>query len=67
MPIPSDEEFEFKLGQRTATQGIQQDGFFDPNGTFPRREYSGGQVTNRAARGIDENRLLLGGGHEQLD
>jgi hypothetical protein len=67
MPIPSDEEFEFKLGQRAATQGIQQDGFFDPNGTFPRREYSGGQVTNRAARGIDENRLLLGGGHEKLD
>ena len=67
MPTPSDEQLKAKVGLLAETQGIQPDGFFDPTGPYPRREYSGTQQTNRAARGIDENRLKLGGGAERLD
>ena len=67
MPTPSDEQLQSKVGKLAETQGIQHDGFFDPTGPYPRREYSGTQQTNRAARGIDENRLKLGGGAERLD
>ena len=67
MPTPSDEQLKAKVGLLAETQGIQHDGFFDPTGPYPRREYSGTQQTNRAARGIDENRLKLGGGAERLD
>ena len=67
MPTPSDEQLKAKVGSLAETQGIQHDGFFDPTGPYPRREYSGTQQTNRAARGIDENRLKLGGGAERLD
>ena len=67
MPTPTDEQLKAKVGSLAETQGIQHDGFFDPTGPYPRREYSGTQQTNRAARGIDENRLKLGGGAERLD
>lgn len=67
MPTPTDEQLKAKVGSLAETQGIQHDGFFDPTGPYPRREYSGIQQTNRAARGIDENRLKLGGGAERLD
>ena len=67
MPTPTDEQLKAKVGSLAETQGIQQDGFFDPAGPFPRRKYSGIQTTNRSARGIDENKLLLGGGDKDID
>ena len=67
MPTPTDEQLKAKVGSLAETQGIQQDGFFDPTGPFPRRKYSGIQTTNRSARGIDENKLLLGGGDKDID
>ena len=67
MPTPTDEQLKAKVGKLAETQGIQQDGFFDPSGPFPRRNYSGIQTTNRSARGIDENKLLLGGGDKDID
>ena len=48
MPTPSDEQLKAKVGSLAETQGIQHDGFFDPTGPYPRREYSGTQQTNRA-------------------
>ena len=67
MPTPTDEQLKAKVGSLAETQGIQQDGFFDPTGPYPRRQYSGVQTTNRAARGIDENKLLIGGGDRNID
>ena len=67
MPTPTDEQLKAKVGSLAETQGVQQDGFFDPAGPFPRRIYSGIQTTNRSARGIDENKLLLGGGDKDID
>ena len=67
MPTPTDEQLKAKVGSLVETQGIQQDGFFNPTGPFPRRQYSGVQTTNRAARGIDENKLLIGGGDRNID
>ena len=46
---------------------IQQDGFKDPSGMFPRRQYMNIASTNMAARGIKRNNLYLGGGHVALD
>ena len=67
MPTPTDEQLRAKVGSLAETQGVEHDGFFDPKGPYPRREYSGIQTTNRSARGIDENRLLLGGGDKDID
>jgi hypothetical protein len=54
---------EYDVGNGT----IQQDGFKDPSGMFPRRQYMNIASTNMAARGIKRNNLYLGGGHVALD
>ena len=44
------------------TIGIPEDGFQDPTGEFPKREYNFGSSINHAARGIKINNLYTSGG-----
>ena len=44
------------------TIGIPEDGFQDPTGEFPKRDYNFGSGLNKAARGTKINKLYTGGG-----
>jgi hypothetical protein len=44
------------------TEGAPIDGFQDPTGEFPKREYHYGSSINRSARGLKVENLYLGGG-----
>jgi hypothetical protein len=45
-----------------STQGVPVDGFIDPHGEYPKREYFFGSGINKAARGEVVNQLYSGGG-----
>ena len=62
-----EEDIDVDIGLEGYTDTKPQDGFFDPNGQYPKREYTGVQSTNLEARGIEENNLLYGGGDVDLD
>lgn len=62
----TDKELKQSLGVK-AVGGRSEDGFYDPLGTYPLREYTGIQSTNLEARGVEENVLLIGGGDVELD
>jgi hypothetical protein len=47
---------------KEATVGVTIDGFADPTGEFPKRDYFYGSSVNEAARGIKVNSLSLKGG-----
>lgn len=54
-----------RLGDNPAienTEGVPIDGFQDPTGEFPKREYHYGTSINRSARGLKVENLYLGGG-----
>lgn len=52
-----------KLGiGKEETQGVTTDGFVDPNGEYPAREYQYSNSINKAAKGETVNNLSLGGG-----
>ena len=42
--------------------GVPLDGFQDPTGEYPKREYNYGNSINKAARGVKVNELYIGGG-----
>jgi len=44
-----------------------KNGFVDPGGVYPKREYVDKASTNTAARGIRENKLYMGGGDKYLN
>ena len=44
------------------TEGVPLDGFQDPTGEYPKREYHYGSSINRSARGLKVENLYLGGG-----
>src|SRR5210317_2043412 len=44
------------------TDGVPTDGFVDPNGEFPRRDYYYSSSINKAAKGEEVNNLSIGGG-----
>lgn len=44
------------------TEGVPIDGFQDPTGEYPKREYHYGSSINRSARGLKVENLYLGGG-----
>ena len=44
-----------------------KNGFVDPAGVYPKREYVDKASTNAAARGIRENKLYIGGGDKYLN
>ena len=50
----TDKELEAELGKSVSTP-VEPNGFLDPSGSYPTREYSGIQSTNLEARGIEEN------------
>src|SRR5210317_913625 len=59
-----------KIGDNEAienTEGAPIDGFQDPTGEYPKREYYYGSSINRSARGLKVENLYLGGGVENLD
>lgn len=47
---------------RESTEGVPLDGFQDPTGEYPKREYHYGSSINKAARGLKVNELYVGGG-----
>lgn len=47
---------------RDETEGVPFDGFQDPTGEYPKREYYYGSSINKAARGLNVNNLYVGGG-----
>jgi len=47
---------------RERTEGITLDGFNDPTGEFPSRDYFYGTSVNKASKGEEVNNLSLGGG-----
>lgn len=47
---------------REKTEGITLDGFNDPTGEFPSRDYFYGTGVNKASKGEEVNNLSLGGG-----
>ena len=49
------------------TQGIPAEGFLDPNGQFPQREYFYASSVNKASKGETVNRLSIGGGDYGID
>ena len=56
------DDIEKAIGSAVSTTGRNPDGFYDPKGPMPSREYSTLQNTNKSARGIEENELEIGGG-----
>ena len=62
-----DEDIAATVGIQGYADAKSQDGFFDVNGQYPKREYTGVQSTNREARGIEENTLRYGGGDVDLN
>jgi len=46
------------------TEGVPIDGFQDPTGEYPKREYHYGSSINKSARGLKVENLYLGGGTE---
>ena len=54
-----------KLGEAfEESLGVPEDGFQDPTGEFPKREYNFGSGINKAARGTKVNDLYVNGGAE---
>ena len=56
-----------ELGSNEAvenTEGVPIDGFQDPTGEYPKKEYYYGSSINRSARGLKVEDLYLGGGVE---
>jgi len=54
-----------ELGSNPAvenTEGVPIDGFQDPTGEYPKREYHYGSSINKSARGLKVENLYLGGG-----
>lgn len=47
---------------RDETEGVPFDGFQDPTGEYPKRDYYYGSSINKAARGLKVNNLYVGGG-----
>lgn len=45
---------------------VPRDGYSDPTGQYPKKEYENKVSTNEAARGIKRNKLYLGGGDKRL-
>jgi len=52
---------------KEVTEGIPKDGFADPSGDFPKREYFYDTSINKAATGEKVNRLSIGGGDVGVD
>ena len=44
--------------------GVPEDGFQDPTGEYPKRDYNFGSGINKAARGTKVNDLYVNGGAE---
>lgn len=61
------EDFErfAEVANQTKTP-TNKDGFQDPRGVYPKKEYEDKVNTNEAARGIKRNKLYLGGGDKRL-
>lgn len=49
-------------GAQEETRGIPQEGFYDPNGEFPKHEAKGKSSINSVALGTSTNELRIGGG-----
>ena len=54
-------------GGQEDTQGVPTDGFTDPTGEFPKRDYFFGSSINKAATGQTVNKLSLGGSEIGVD
>lgn len=55
------------LGQgKEQTVGVPRDGFVDPTGEFPKREYFFGNSISKKARGIESVRVSPGGGADGI-
>jgi hypothetical protein len=52
---------------KEVTEGIPKEGFADPTGQFPKREYFYDTSINKAATGEKVNRLSIGGGDVGVD
>lgn len=52
---------------KEVTEGIPKEGFSDPTGQFPKREYFYDTSINKAATGEKVNRLSVGGGDVNVD
>jgi len=52
---------------KEVTEGIVTDGFSDPSGQYPKREYFYDNSINKAATGEKVNRLAVGGGDIGVD
>lgn len=57
----------FLEGGEEDTQGVPKDGFVDPTGEFPKRDYFFGSSINKAATGQTVNKLALGGSEIGVD
>jgi len=67
------DEYRVRVGTDNAglgkevTEGIPREGFADPSGEFPKREYFYDTSINKAATGETVNRLSIGGGDIGVD
>ena len=52
------------MSNKDVTRGINSEGFEDPRGVFPKKDYYNSASTNKASRGLDRNELYNGGGHK---
>ncbi len=57
----------YEIDHSTSPGTIKQDGYQDPKGNFPKKEYMAHASTNFAGRGIKRNNIYIGGGHVGLD
>ena len=55
------------MSNKDVTRGINTEGFEDPRGVFPKKDYYNSASTNKASRGLDRNELYNGGGHKHVD
>ena len=55
------------MSNKDITRGINAEGFEDPRGVFPKKDYYNSASTNKASRGLDRNELYNGGGHKHVD
>lgn len=54
-------------GGQEETAGVTRDGFVDPSGDYPKRDYFFGSSINKAAVGAKVNNLSLGGSEYGID
>ena len=67
------DEYRVRVGQndkglgKEVTEGVPREGFVDPSGDFPKREYFYDTSINKAAMGEKVNRISSGGGDIGVD